>query len=96
MVLPLIHLFFNIIIFKPKKFNEKKIKKKDLIHPRSRKADQVNRAKLRKVKLEEAHEKLMLRKNTTGIKFENFMGFNHYLLFLSFSFELVSRNIEGI
>ena len=53
--------------FQPKKFNEKKIKKKDLIHPRSRKADQVNRAKLRKQKLEGAHEKLMLRKNATGM-----------------------------
>ena len=60
--------FFNFFfaLIQPKKFNEKKIKKKDLIHPRSRKADQVNRAKLRKNKLEGAHEKLLLRKNATG------------------------------
>lgn len=65
----------SFFCLQPKKFNEKKIKKKDLIHPRSRKADQVNRAKLRKQKLEGAHDKLMLRKNATGKRSKFFVFF---------------------
>lgn len=84
-----------LLLFQPKKFNEKKIKKKDLIHPRSRKADQVGRAKLRKQRLEGAHEKLLLRKNATGKK-EYSGGGQFYILTSSVEIELVSGNFEGI
>ena len=94
-------LIYHIIIFvfkiQPKKFNEKKIKKKDLIHPRSRKADQVNRAKLRKQKLEGAHDKLMIRKNATGKKRKVFsiIRFNFLVLRLSWFQEILKESETG-